>query len=129
MVFDTWIYTLYFCVFSFYVLLMTKYIPKWSTYILALTHFTSLRRYTEVHVKYSSGLYVKLLTTSGRVFHQHLHFSAKVLTVLVISHERFQYLCFCLCSSHWFEVGGLSSVRCHVFPHTRINIYQFDKKL
>lgn len=32
-------------------------------------------------------------------------FPTKVRIVLIISHERFLYVCFCLCT-HWFEVGG-----------------------
>lgn len=37
--------------------------------------------------------------------HMNTLFSAKVGTILVISHKRSLYLSVCLSSSHWFEVG------------------------
>lgn len=56
-------------------------------------------------------------------------FSAKVGTVLVILHEGFVYLCFCLCSSSWFEMGG-TQIGDVIYIPAPIRILQyFNQKL
>lgn len=52
--------------------------------------------------------------------------SARVRTVMVISHDRFLFVLVPLCSSHWFEVGGKR--QCHIFPCISKDLAAYESK-